>query len=126
MSFPGYKILKTPYIFRYISDNELNFIKRHHAIYSYNPLGTYWTTLLTDDPNYAQRMLFLKSPPKYRVGGILLRDVDPNYIIYKGIVAPAHGNPGGAEEILIATPIPIISIFDMNNKITLYSYLKQL
>jgi len=60
------------------------------------------------------------------VGGILLRDVDPNYIIYKGTVAPAYGNPGGAEEILIAIPIPIISIFDMDSKITKYSYLKQL
>jgi len=35
----NYKILKTPYIFRYISDNELNFIKNHHVIYSYNPRG---------------------------------------------------------------------------------------
>jgi len=120
----SYTILKTPYIFRYIRSNEFSFIVKNSIIYSYNPRGTYWTTLLTDDPNEAQRRLSLRSPPLYRVGGFLLRDIDPRDIVYKGIVAPANGQPGGAEEILLNIPIPIISVFDMQGRSTLYSYLK--
>jgi len=119
-----YTILKTPYIFRYIRSSELDFIVKNGIIYSYNPRGTYWTTLLTDDPHEAQRRLSLRSPPLYRVGGLLLKDIDPGSIVYKGIAAPANGQPGGAEEILLKIPIPIVSIFDMQNKKTLYSYLK--
>ena len=46
----------------------------------------------------------------------MLKDVDSSYIKYKGIVAPAYGQIGGAEEIVITVPIPILSIFDMKNK----------
>lgn len=119
-----YTILRTPYIFRYIGSSELDFIVRNGIIYSYNPRGTYWTTLLTDDPHEAQRRLSLPKPPLYRIGGFLLRDIDPRDIVYRGTVAPAYGQPGGAEEILLKIPIPIVSVFDMQSKKTLYSYLK--
>ncbi|MEM4312183.1 MAG: hypothetical protein QXX95_07330 [Nitrososphaerales archaeon] len=83
-------------------------------IYSYNPQGTYWTTLLTDDQSYAQQVLSLPNPPLYRIGGIALKDIDPNLIKRRGIVAPAYGQPGGADEILLNGPVPIFSIFDFN------------
>jgi len=44
--------------------------------------------------------------------------------VYKGTVAPAYGKPGGAEEILLKIPIPIVPVFDMQNKKTLYRYLR--
>ena len=113
----SYNFLKTPYLYRYIrSDNELNFVKKNGIIYSFNPIGTYWTTLLTSDPKYAQQRLSLPEPPLYRIGGFMLKDIDPNYIKYKGTVAPAYGQIGGTEEVVLAVPIPILSIFDMKNK----------
>jgi len=51
-------------------------------------------------------------------------EVDPSYIKYRGIVAPAYGQIGGAEEIIITVPIPILSIFDMRSKRLVYSLLK--
>jgi len=54
----------------------------------------------------------------------MLKDVDPSYIKYKGTVAPAYGQIGGAEEIVITVPIPILSIFDMRGKRLVYSLLK--
>ena len=50
----SYSFLKTPYLYRYIrSTSEFNFVVKNGIIYSFNPAGTYWTTLLTDDPKYA-------------------------------------------------------------------------
>ncbi|MEN2975305.1 MAG: hypothetical protein ABDH32_07005 [Candidatus Caldarchaeales archaeon] len=84
-------------------------------------MGTYWTTLITDDPALAQLYLSLPSPPVYRVGGFQLKDLDVSLIKWRGIVAPAYGQKGGAEEILITGPIPVLSIFDMSGKRTLCS-----
>jgi len=58
------------------------------------------------------------------ISGFLLKDIDPESTVYKGTVAPAYGQPGGAEEILLKIPIPVVSVFDMQSKKTLYSYLK--
>ncbi len=95
-------------------------------VYSYNPQGTYSTTLLTNDPSEAQKRLSLPNPPIYRVGGIPFKDLDPTIIKKRDIVAPAYGQPGRAEEILLDGPIPIFSIFDFNKGCTVYSFLKKM
>jgi len=64
----SYNFLKTPYLYRYIrSVNEFDFVMKNGIIYSFNPKGTYWTTLLTDDPKYAQQKLSLPQLPLYRI-----------------------------------------------------------
>jgi len=121
----SYTFLKTQYMYRYVrTATEFNFVIKNGIIYSFNPTGTHWTTLLTNDPKYAQQRLSLPEPPLYRIGGFMLKDIDPSYIKYKGTVAPAYGQIGGAEEIVITTPIQIVSIFDMQNKNLVYSFLK--
>ena len=121
----SYTFLRTQYIYRYVrTATEFNFVMKNGIIYSFNPAGTHWTTLLTNDPKYAQQRLSLPEPPLYRIGGFMLKDIDPSYIKYKGTVAPAYGQIGGAEEIVITTPIQIVSIFDMQNKNLVYSFLK--
>jgi len=121
----SYTFLKTQYIYRYVrTATEFNFVMKNGIIYSFNPAGTHWTTLLTNDPKYAQQRLSLPEPPLYRIGGFMLKDIDPSYIKCKGTVAPAYGQIGGAEEIVITTPIQIVSIFDMQNKNLVYSFLK--
>jgi len=56
----------------------------------------------------------------------MLKDIDPDYIEYRGTVAPAYGQTGGAEEIVITVPIPILSIFDMRGKKVVFSLIKEL
>ncbi|MEM2485268.1 MAG: hypothetical protein QXT82_10605 [Candidatus Caldarchaeum sp.] len=122
-----YVIDRSRFLFRYVrSSNEFNFIVRNHVVYSYNPSGTYWTTLLTNDQSEAQKRLSLPNPPIYRIGGIPFKDLEPTIIKKRGIVAPAYGQPGGAEEILLDGPIPIFSIFGFDKGQTVYSFLKQL
>jgi hypothetical protein len=45
------------YIYRYTnSDREVELIKKRMMVFSTNPYGTYWTTLLTDDPKEAMSL----------------------------------------------------------------------
>lgn len=98
------------YIYRYItSSNELKFIYDTNIVFSVNPYGTYWTTLLTDDASEAQRLLALSRKPIYRVGGFPLANIDRGLIIYQGPVKPNNNQPGGAWEILIKGPVMITS-----------------
>ncbi len=111
-------IKQTSFLFRYItSKKEYEFIRRHQLVYSTNPLGTYWTTLLTNDANEAQKLLALNKTPLYRVGGIPLNSIDLQKVRKKGVVAPAYGQPGGADEIILNEPILlfITSIYDLQN-----------
>lgn len=64
------------YLYRYVSRKELEFIRSHGMVYSVNPYGTYWTTLLTDDPDVAMCRLALSYRPEYRVGGFPLESID--------------------------------------------------
>mgnify|MGYP001770660958 CR=1 FL=1 len=73
-------------------------------------------TLLTDDPYVARDMLAKDKDPIYRVGGFKLSDIDPKHIKYQGRVKPWKNYRGGAVEILIDIPIPIVSIYDLNRK----------
>ena len=104
------------YLFRYItSQNEYNFIIGKRMVFSTNTYGTYWTTLLTDDPIEAMQKLALSRKPIYRVGGVPLAAVDRSVIKYQGKALPKYGQPGGATEIIITAPILITSIYDFNN-----------
>jgi hypothetical protein len=103
------------YIYRYTSsDKEVAFIKQRMMVFSTNPYGTYWTTLLTDEPSEAKRLLALPKEPKYRVGGIPIVSVDQAIIKYQGRVKPNYGQPGGALEIIITAPIMIVSLCDIS------------
>ncbi|BFH72220.1 hypothetical protein SJAV_01640 [Sulfurisphaera javensis] len=59
--------LDSNYLYRYIGDDELEFIRRNGVIYSKNPMGTYFTTLFTNDSQKAMMYLSLSSPPRYRI-----------------------------------------------------------
>ena len=109
-------IYDSGYLFRYVDDKELCFILKNGFVYSTNPMGTYWTTLLTDDPYVARDKLAIDKDPIYRIGGFKLSDIDPRHIKYQGRVKPWKNYRGGAVEILIDIPIPIISIYDLNRK----------
>ena len=105
------------YLFRYVDEKELCFILKNGFVYSTtNPTGTYWTTLLTDDPHIARDLLAIDKRVIYRVGGFKLSDIDPKHIKYIGRVKPWKNYRGGAIEILIDIPIPIISIYDLNTQ----------
>ena len=92
------------------------FILKNGVVYSTNPRGTYWTTLLTDDPMIASQLLAVSKNELFGIGGFRLADVDPRHIKYSGIVKPSRGFSGGAAEILIDIPIPIITVYDMVQK----------
>jgi hypothetical protein len=103
------------YIYRYTnSDKEVEFIKKRMMVFSTNPYGTYWTTLLTDDPKEAMKLLALPKEPKYRIGGIPIAGLDHAIIKYQGRVKPKYGQPGGAWEIVITAPIMIVSLCDIS------------
>jgi hypothetical protein len=103
------------YIYRYTnSDSEVEFIKQRRMIFSTNPYGTYWTTLLTDDPKEAMELLALPKEPKYRVGGVPIKSIDYAIIKYQGRVKPKYGRRGGAWEIVITAPIMIVSLCDIS------------
>jgi hypothetical protein len=87
-------------------------------------MGTYWTTLITNDAVVAMQMLALPRAPRYRIGGLSIDEIDPRMIRRFDRAAPAYHQPGGAEEILIEGAIPIMSIFDLTNGRTIHSILK--
>ncbi|AKA74681.1 hypothetical protein SULI_13015 [Saccharolobus solfataricus] len=117
-------IYDSGYLYRYIDKKELCFILKNGIVYSTNnPNGTYWTTLLTDDPSRASNFLAISKKELFRIGGFRLADVDPRHIKYSGIVKPAKGFSGGAIEILIDIPIPIITIYDIIGKRLIGSYM---
>jgi hypothetical protein len=77
------------YIFRYIGENEFQFIRENGFIYSYNLLGTHWTTLLTGNADKATDYLALESRPKHRVGGFPLSDASIlRLVVRRGKVVP--------------------------------------
>jgi len=103
------------FLFRYIlSKNELDFIRNKRIVFSTNRYGTYWTTLLTDDPKVAMQRLALPNQPIARVGGVPLATVDNILIRYQGRVLPNHGQPGGARDIVLRGPVIITSLYDFN------------
>jgi hypothetical protein len=105
------------YLYRYVDKKELCFILKNGVVYSTtNPRGTYWTTLLTDDPIIASNLLAISKTELFRIGGFRLADVDPRHIKYTGIVKPSLDFPGGAIEILMDIPLPILTIYDLINK----------
>jgi hypothetical protein len=102
------------YIYRYTSSQaEVKFIKERRMVFSTNHYGTYWTTLLTDDPGEAQRLLALPRRPTHRVGGITIVSVDHRMIKYQGKVKVNNRQPGGAWELVITAPIMITSLCDI-------------
>ena len=125
MSVP-FTIKNTRYLFRYVSSHtEFDFIEKNRIIYSMNPMGTYWTTLITEDPLEAKRLLALPKIPHYRVGGISLADLDIRMVKRFDTASPAYNEPGGGEEILIEGAIPIVSIYDFNAQNSVYSFLSK-
>lgn len=62
-------ILETLFLYRYVSEDEFQFIKDNGIIYSTNRVGTYFTSMFTNDANDAIKYLSLSNAPSYRVGG---------------------------------------------------------
>ncbi|BAB67030.1 hypothetical protein [Sulfurisphaera tokodaii] len=117
-------IYDSGYLYRYVDRAELCFILKNGIVYSTkNPKGTYWTTLFTDSPSIARNWLAVDKSEFFRIGGFRLADVDPRHIKYSGIVKPSGNFKGGAIEILIDIPIPIISIYDMMRGRQIGSYM---
>ncbi|WP_287689642.1 hypothetical protein [Metallosphaera javensis (ex Sakai et al. 2022)] len=70
----------TGVLFRYISDQELSFIKSKGYVESKNKSkygGTYWTLLFTNDPLCAQNLLEI-DPPDYRVASFPVKCIPRN------------------------------------------------
>ena len=106
----------SPNLFRYVGESEFYFIRTNGYVKSINSKGTYWTTLLTEDPECAKELLGLNREVRYRVAGPLksvlsllrLEDYEVN------LIKPQE--PGFSRhviEIVIRRPLPPASIFDM-------------
>ena len=115
------------HLYRYVDKKELCFILKNGIVYStINPRGTYWTTLLTDDPAIASNLLAISKTELFRIGGFRLADIDPRHIKYTGFVKPSLNFSGGAIEILIDIPLPILTIYDLINKQLISSALPEI
>lgn len=118
---PRITVLDSPFLFRYVSENEFEFVRRNGFVFSLNPVGTYYTTLLTNDPADAQRYLALSYKPRFRVGGFPLSDpLVQLQVVFVGYVAPKYGQPGGAREYVLKGPLfvlskPYVYAYDMVN-----------
>ncbi|ARM76948.1 hypothetical protein [Acidianus manzaensis] len=121
VSLERVSIFNTKHLYRYVDQNEFDFIKKHRIIYSHNIIGTYFTTFFTNSKDDAHQYLRIKKEQIYRVGGFpisyvlsLLKphDLRKRYFLLKGYVQPIRKTIGGADEYLVKIPIPILKPYN--------------
>ena len=112
----------SPNLFRYVGESEYKFIMEKGYVKSINPKGTYWTTLLTEDPQCAKQLLKLPREVRYRVAGPVFSDT-LKCILFKPLdyeEEPIPHRESGVgitvTAVIIRKPLPPASIFDMVNK----------
>lgn len=93
-----------PYLYRYVGQEEMDFILRTGIIQSKSP-KTFYTRDYYTSASEAQRRLAMSSRPKFRVGPIP-EGIMPSFdAVAEGRAQPAFGMRGGGHECATAQPL---------------------